>query len=78
MGHGTFSNYMARIVVRALFTHPLDVCPISLQILQSSNVISASLLVAGRIPPSWEPQEEGMMSTVASFPSVSNRGLSNQ
>jgi hypothetical protein len=27
-------------------------------------------------PPSWEPQEEGMMSIVASFPSVRNRGLS--
>jgi hypothetical protein len=27
---------------------------------------------------SWEPQEEGMMSTVASFPLVTNRGLSIQ
>jgi hypothetical protein len=36
------------------------------------------LLDAGRQPPSWEPQEEGMMSTVASLPSVKNRGLSNQ
>ena len=24
---------------------------------------------------SWEPQEEGMMSTAASFPSVRNQGL---
>jgi hypothetical protein len=28
-------------------------------------------------PSSWEPQEEGMMSTVAKFPSVRNQGLSN-
>jgi hypothetical protein len=27
-------------------------------------------------PSSWEPQEEGMMSTAGSFPSVRNRGLS--
>jgi hypothetical protein len=27
---------------------------------------------------SWEPQEEGMMSTVANFPSVRNQGLSVQ
>jgi hypothetical protein len=27
-------------------------------------------------PSSWEPQEEGMMSTVANFPSVRNQGLS--
>jgi hypothetical protein len=26
-------------------------------------------------PSSWEPQEEGMMSTVANFPSVRNQGL---
>ena len=26
----------------------------------------------------WEPQEEGMMSTAASFPSVRNQGLPNQ
>jgi hypothetical protein len=26
---------------------------------------------------SWKPQEEGMMSTVANFPSVRNQGLSN-
>jgi hypothetical protein len=29
-------------------------------------------------PSSWEPQEEGMMSTVANFPSVRNQGLSVQ
>jgi hypothetical protein len=29
-------------------------------------------------PSSWEPQEEGMMSTAASFPSVRNQGLSVQ
>jgi hypothetical protein len=28
-------------------------------------------------PSSWEPQEEGMMSTVANFPSVRNQGMSN-
>jgi hypothetical protein len=28
-------------------------------------------------PSSWEPQEEGMMSTVGNFPSVRNQGLSN-
>jgi hypothetical protein len=28
-------------------------------------------------PSSWEPQEEGMMSTTANFPSVRNQGLSN-
>jgi hypothetical protein len=28
-------------------------------------------------PSSWELQEEGMMSTVANFPSVRNQGLSN-
>jgi hypothetical protein len=28
-------------------------------------------------PSSWEPQEEGMMSTAGSFPSVRNQGLSN-
>jgi hypothetical protein len=27
-------------------------------------------------PSSWEPQEEGMMSTTGSFPSVRNQGLS--
>jgi hypothetical protein len=27
-------------------------------------------------PSSWEPQEEGMMSTAGSFPSVRNQGLS--
>jgi hypothetical protein len=26
---------------------------------------------------SWEPQEEGMMITVANFPSVRNQGMSN-
>jgi hypothetical protein len=29
-------------------------------------------------PSSWEPQEEGMMSTVANFPSERNQGLSVQ
>jgi hypothetical protein len=29
-------------------------------------------------PSSWEAQEEGMMSTVANFPSVRNQGLSVQ
>jgi hypothetical protein len=29
-------------------------------------------------PSSWEPQEEGMMSTIANFPSVRNQGLSVQ
>jgi hypothetical protein len=29
-------------------------------------------------PSSWEPQEEGMMSTAGSFPSVRNQGLSVQ
>jgi hypothetical protein len=29
-------------------------------------------------PSSWEPQEEGMMSKVANFPSVRNQGLSVQ
>jgi hypothetical protein len=29
-------------------------------------------------PSSWEPQEEGMMTTVANFPSVRNQGLSVQ
>jgi hypothetical protein len=28
-------------------------------------------------PSSWEPQEEGMMSIVANFPSIRNQGLSN-
>jgi hypothetical protein len=28
-------------------------------------------------PSGWEPQEEGMMSTVANFPLVRNQGLSN-
>jgi hypothetical protein len=28
-------------------------------------------------PSSWEPQEEGMMTTAGSFPSVRNQGLSN-
>jgi hypothetical protein len=31
--------------------------------------------VDGFSPSSWEPQEEGMMSTVANFPSVRNQGL---
>jgi hypothetical protein len=34
--------------------------------------------VDGFSPSSWEPQEEGMMSTVANFPSVRNQGLSVQ
>jgi hypothetical protein len=29
-------------------------------------------------PSSWEPQEAGVMSTVANFPSVRNQGLSVQ
>jgi hypothetical protein len=29
-------------------------------------------------PSSWEPQEKGMMSTVANFPLVRNQGLSVQ
>jgi hypothetical protein len=29
-------------------------------------------------PSTWEPQEEGMMSTTGSFPSVRNQGLSVQ
>jgi hypothetical protein len=33
--------------------------------------------VDGFSPSSWEPQEEGMMSTAANFPSVRNQGLSN-
>jgi hypothetical protein len=35
-------------------------------------------LMACSWPSSWEPQEEGMMSTAASLPSVWNQGLSNQ
>jgi hypothetical protein len=35
-------------------------------------------VMACRWPPTWEPQEEGMMSTAASLPSVWNQGLSNQ
>jgi hypothetical protein len=34
--------------------------------------------VDGFSPSSWEPQEEGMMSTAANFPSVINQGLSVQ
>jgi hypothetical protein len=34
--------------------------------------------VDGFSPSSWEPQEEGMMSTVANFPSLRNQGLSVQ
>jgi hypothetical protein len=34
--------------------------------------------VDGFSPSSWEPQEEGMMSTTANFPSVRNQGLSVQ
>jgi hypothetical protein len=33
--------------------------------------------VDGNSPSSWEPQEEGMMSTAGSFPSVRNQDLSN-
>jgi hypothetical protein len=29
-------------------------------------------------PSSWETQEEGMMSTVANFPSVSDKGIDNR
>jgi hypothetical protein len=43
------------------------------------NIVSKPmLLMACRWPPSWEPQEEGMMRTTASLPSVWNQGLSNQ
>jgi hypothetical protein len=31
--------------------------------------------VDGFSPSSWEPQEEGMMSTATNFPSVRNQGL---
>jgi hypothetical protein len=34
--------------------------------------------VDGFSPSSWEPQEEGMMSTAENFPSVRNQGLSVQ
>jgi hypothetical protein len=34
--------------------------------------------VDGFSPSSWEPQEEGMMSTTTNFPSVRNQGLSVQ
>jgi hypothetical protein len=34
--------------------------------------------VDGFSPSSWESQEEGMMSTIANFPSVRNQGLSVQ
>jgi hypothetical protein len=34
--------------------------------------------VDGFSPSSWEPQEEGMMSTAGSFPSVRNQSLSIQ
>jgi hypothetical protein len=33
--------------------------------------------VDGFSPSSWEPQEEGMMSTITNFPTVRNQGLSN-
>jgi hypothetical protein len=33
--------------------------------------------VDGFSPSSWEPQEKGMMSTAANFPSVRNQGMSN-
>jgi hypothetical protein len=33
--------------------------------------------VDGFSPSSWEPQEEGMMSTTVNFPSVRKQGLSN-
>jgi hypothetical protein len=33
--------------------------------------------VDGFSPSSWEPQEQGMMSTAANFPSVRNQGMSN-
>jgi hypothetical protein len=42
----------------------------------SSEVIW--LLMKCRCPPSWEPQEEGMISTAASLSSVWNQGLSNR
>jgi hypothetical protein len=34
--------------------------------------------VDGFLPSSWEPQEKGLMSIVANFPSVRNQGLSVQ
>jgi hypothetical protein len=33
--------------------------------------------VDGFSPSTWEPQEEGMMSTLANFPLVRNQGMSN-
>jgi hypothetical protein len=38
----------------------------------------ARWVMACRWPPSWKPQDEGMMSIAASHPSVWNQGLSNQ
>jgi hypothetical protein len=40
------------------------------------EVKAIPLMWAGK-PTSWEPQEKGMMSTVANFPSVRNQGMSN-
>ena len=37
----------------------------------ASTVVTDARVIAIR----WEPQEEGMMSTAASFPSVRNQGL---
>jgi hypothetical protein len=34
------------------------------------NNVGADVLVRGERPARWEPQEEGMMSVAASFPSV--------
>jgi hypothetical protein len=47
-----------------------------------SQMVFCQVLVVARCwrksPSSWEPQEEGMMSTAANFPSVRNQGLSVQ
>jgi hypothetical protein len=37
-----------------------------------------TVLVRGVWPARWEPQEEGMMSAAATFPSVRNQGLSTR
>jgi hypothetical protein len=37
---------------------------------KSITCVCKGALMACRCPPSWEPQEEGMMSTAASLPSV--------
>ena len=45
---------------------------------QSANKEKSSVYDARVIAIRWEPQEEGMMSTAASFPSVRNQGLIDQ